>query len=309
MIDTRRTALIAIDWGTTSARAYRIDGAGAVFATRSAALGIQAIRDQRFVPALDTLLGDWRDDAAPRIACGMIGSRQGWIEAPYVACPVDLSGLGAVLTHTPAGELAIVPGVRCRNAAGIPDVMRGEETQLAGALTPDDGRLLAVLPGTHSKWAIVERGHLLEFATFMTGELYAVLMEHSILGRMADNGTGAAATDGLAFARGIARGVAGDGLAHSIFGARTLALADELAPAEVGEWLSGVLIGHEIAGARVWAQERNAMVSPVRVIGDATIVTRYLRAFGEAGMHADRGHADAAANGLFRIAQRAGLIH
>ena len=95
MSDSRRTALIAIDWGTTSARAYRLDAAGALLATRSAPLGIQAIPDGRFDAALDALLGDWRDDPAPRIACGMIGSRQGWIEAPYVDCPADLGALAA----------------------------------------------------------------------------------------------------------------------------------------------------------------------------------------------------------------------
>ena len=309
MSDAPHTALIAIDWGTTSARAYRIDGAGVVLASRSAVLGIQTLRDERFVAALDTLLGDWRNDGAPRIACGMIGSRQGWIEAPYVACPVDLSGLGATLMRTPGGELAIVPGVRCRDAAGIPDVMRGEETQLAGAFAPEDGRLLAVLPGTHSKWAIVDRGRLLEFATFMTGELYSVLMEHSILGRMANERADSAAIDGAAFSRGVVRGLADDGLAHTIFGARTLALADELGSAEVGEWLSGVLIGHEIGAARVWARARHAVGTPVRVIGGDAIVTRYVGAFGVAGMQADRGPADAAAHGLFHIAQRAGLIH
>ena len=158
MTESRSTALIAIDWGTTSARAYRLDAAGGVCDTRSAPLGIGSLRDGGFASALDTLLGDWRDDAAPRIACGMIGSRQGWVEAPYVECPADLAQFGRALTATPGGELAIVPGARCVDAAGVPDVMRGEETQLVGAIRGDDARVLAVLPGTHSKWAIVERG-------------------------------------------------------------------------------------------------------------------------------------------------------
>ena len=308
MSDTRRTALIAIDWGTTSARAYRLDAAGEICATRSAPLGIATLRDGRFGAALDALLEDWRDDAAPRIACGMIGSRQGWTEAPYVACPADLAGLGRALTETPGGELAIVPGARCVDAAGVPDVMRGEETQLAGALRNDDARVLAVLPGTHSKWAIVERGRLLEFATFMTGELYAVLLAHSILGRMAGEGTGSVPARGTAFARGVARGSTGDGLAHAIFGARTLPLAGELAPEDAGEWLSGVLIGDEIRAARRWAQERGADAADVRVIGDDAIVARYVRALGEVGVHAESGPVAAAALGLFRIAQHAGLL-
>ena len=230
MTDALRTALIAIDWGTTSARAYRLDATGAVLAAKDAPLGIQAVADRQWAVALDSLLGDWRDIAAPRVACGMIGSRQGWVEAPYAPCPCDLAGLGGALTRTPRGELSIVPGARCVDAGGVPDVMRGEETQIAGALATSEGRVLAVLPGTHSKWAIVERGRLTAFATFMTGELYAVLLAHSILGRMAER---AALSAGPAFARGVAHGLGAGGFSHVIFGARTLALMGELAPSEV----------------------------------------------------------------------------
>jgi 2-dehydro-3-deoxygalactonokinase len=305
--DARRCALIAIDWGTTSARAYRLDENGAVLDSKSAPLGIQAVTDRQFAVALDALLEGWRDEAAPRIACGMIGSRQGWIEAPYVACPVDLSGLGQNLARTPRGELAIVPGAQCVDASGIPDVMRGEETQVVGALAADCDRMLAVLPGTHSKWAVVERGQLTAFATFMTGELFAVLLSHSILGRMADRATPPDAT-GEAFARGVAKGVAGTGLSHVIFGARTLALTGELAPKDVGDWLSGALIGQEIQAARGWAGERHADVDAATVIGGEALAARYVSALAQAGLPARLGPADAAACGLFRIAQRARLV-
>ncbi len=204
MPDSERTALIAIDWGTTSARAYRVGASGAILAARDAPLGIQNVHGDGFAAALDQLLGDWRATAAPRVACGMIGSRQGWAEAPYADCPVDLAGLGGALARTPGGELAIVPGRAVVDPAGVPDVMRGEETQLAGAFWPDDDRVLAVLPGTHSKWAIVERGRLQTFATFMTGELYAVLLDHSILGRMAERDREPTASARSAFARGRA---------------------------------------------------------------------------------------------------------
>jgi len=306
--DARPTALLAIDWGTTSARAYRLDAAGTVLARRDAPLGIQSVVDHRFDRALDALLGDWRGDPAPRIACGMIGSRQGWREAPYVECPADLAGLGGALTRTPGGELAIVPGARCVDPAGVPDVMRGEETQLAGALTSGDGRVLAVLPGTHSKWAMIERGALVRFATFMTGELYAVLLEHTLLGRMADRGARPAAA-GPMFARGAERGLAEGGFAHVIFGARTLALSGELAAADVGDWLSGVLIGHEIRAARAWAQACGGDAKRVLVIGGDAIVARYAGALAQAGVDAELGPADAAARGLFRIARNAGLVH
>ena len=108
MTDSRSTSLIAIDWGTTSARAYCLGAAGEINATRSAPLGIGTLRDGGFGAALDTLLDEWRDVAAPRIACGMIGSRQGWVEAPYVQCPAELSAFGHGLTTTPGGELAKV---------------------------------------------------------------------------------------------------------------------------------------------------------------------------------------------------------
>jgi len=165
-----------------------------------------------------------------------------------------------------------------------------------------------VLPGTHSKWALVERGVLVDFATYMTGELYAILLDHSILGRMAAKGADAASAGGAAFKRGVARGLAANGFAHAVFGARTLALAGDLAPEEVGDWLSGVLIGDEIRAARSWARERGADVADVRVIGDDMIVARYMTALGEAGVRAEAGPAVAAAQGLFRIARHAGLL-
>jgi hypothetical protein len=136
--------------------------------------------------------------------------------------------------------------------------------------------MLAVLPGTHSKWAIVEDGHLTAFATFMTGELFAVLLSHSILGRMADTAAPADATSD-AFARGVASGLAGEGLSHVIFGARSLALMGELQPKDVGDWLSGALIGQEIRAARAWAGERCKTVDEISVIGGESLA-RAIRA-------------------------------
>lgn len=298
-------ALIAIDWGTTSARAWCIGRDGEVLASRSAPLGVQQIVGSDFAGALASLLGDWRDARVATIASGMIGSRQGWVEAPYVECPASVAALAERLTYTAHRELAVVPGLLFRDRNGVPDVMRGEETQIAGSVS-DDERVLAVLPGTHSKWAQVERGRVLAFRTYMTGELFAVLLAHSILGRLAQ-ATRATAEPGPAFSRGVARGLAGEALGHAIFGARTLALMRELATEDIADWLSGALIGSEIHDARRWARELGVDATRVRVIGADALVVRYGVALAHAGIVSDAGPEDAAVRGLVRIAARAGL--
>ena len=300
-------ALIAIDWGTTSARAYRVDAGGRVLGAREAPLGIQRVRDGDFAGALAQLLGDWQDDPAPRIACGMIGSRQGWVEAPYVACPAHLPGLAAGIVRVPEARLAIVPGVRTRDAYDVPDVMRGEETQLAGAVRARDERVLCALPGTHAKWACVDHGRLDDFVTFMTGEMWDVLLQHTILGRLVVPGPEAGAA-GPAFARGVARGLGPGNLAHDAFGARTLALMGELDGHEIADWLSGVMIGREVRNARTWAQRHGYDGARVRLVGADALVARYAAALAQADVAVDRADAHAAAFGMWRIAVVAGLV-
>jgi 2-dehydro-3-deoxygalactonokinase len=300
------TALVAIDWGTSAARAYRLDAEGCVQDRRAVPLGIRHVRDARFEPALAKLLGDWHADPVPRIACGMIGSRQGWVEAPYVDCPASLTALADRVVHAPQDALTIVPGVATRDAAGIPDVMRGEETQLLGAVGPDERGVLAILPGTHSKWARVEHGRIVDFTTFMTGELYGLLIEHSMLGRLAGHEPGRFSRD--AFSRGAARGLDEGELSHDLFGARTLALTGGLRSEDVADWLSGLLIGREIRAARAWALRAGIDPSSARVIGADALVERYELALADAGILASHGRGDAAARGLWRIAARAGIV-
>ena len=298
------TALVGIDWGTSAARAYRFDEGGRIVERRDLAVGIRHVRDGRFDAALAKLIAGW-DARVPRIASGMIGSRQGWVEAPYVECPASLTALGDRLARVANDELAIVPGVVTHDAAGIADVMRGEETQLLGAVGRDE-RVLAVLPGTHSKWARVEHGRIVDFTTFMTGELYGVLIDHSMLGRLAGHEPGRFMRD--AFARGVARGLAEGELLHDMFGARTLALTAGLRSEEVADWLSGLLIGREVGAARAWAQRAGVDASHVRVIGADALADRYELALADAGIVAARGIADAAAHGLWRIAVHAGIV-
>jgi len=298
------SALIGIDWGTTAARAYRFDANGGIIAEHSAALGVQKIKDGRFADALKALLGGEGPADAPLIACGMIGSRQGWIEAPYLQCPVEFDAVARALTRVANPTLAIVPGLICRDADDVPDVMRGEETQIFGALEDFDARQLVVLPGTHCKWVLVDRNRIDAFATFMTGELYSVLREHSILGRLATPGSNAGA-----FERGIHAGTrAGAALSHGLFSARTLALTGELAPEGVADYLSGLLLGSEFAGARGWMERIGARDLSVTLIGDAMLCERYRLALSMAGLEAGIGPIDAAARGLWRLAQQAGMV-
>lgn len=304
---SRMTAtLIALDWGTTSARAYRLGAGGRVLERRNGTLGIQRLEGLTFAEAFAKLVGDWRDEPVPRIACGMIGSRQGWREAPYVPCPASLDRLSHGLVETDGDELVIVPGLSTRDAAGTPDVMRGEETQLLGAVPSEAPRTLVVLPGTHAKWARVDRGVVLDFTTFMTGEMYDALIGHTILGRLP---AGASAVDPVAaFARGVTRGLGAGGFTHDVFGARTLALMGELPPGDVPEWLSGFVIGREIRNARTWAQHAGDDASRVLVVGSHALAARYLTALAISDIAATQGPPDAAAAGLFRIACAAGKV-
>ena len=237
------TRLIALDWGTTRLRAYRVGEGGRVLERRSRDAGILKVPDGDFAGTLAGTAGDWLAAAptAPVIAAGMIGSRQGWSEVPYVPCPAGLEEIAAGLGRValPDGRAVhLVPGLVLPTAAGgFPDVMRGEETQILGLLAaaaPEATRRCFVLPGTHSKWAWTEGRGIVRFATYMTGELFELTTKHGILGRLMTT----AEPIPEAFARGIARAAAArrappGRLLHELFSARTLALLGEM-PA--GTW-------------------------------------------------------------------------
>jgi len=301
-------ALIAIDWGTTHARAYWLDANGDVQYEKSSSLGVLNVAAGEFAAALAELLADAPHDGLPMLACGMVGSRQGWVEAPYRECPADAAAIASAMSIVPGTPLAIVPGLICRDREGVPDVMRGEETQVFGAL--DDGPRpnavqVVVLPGTHSKWAVVRGRRIETFATFLTGELYSLLREHSILGRLATTGEDPAAAEA-----GVRRSLAANAdLAHDLFSARTLALCGELAPRAVADYLSGLLLGAELAAGQRWLQRQRAPGKSVLLIGDAGLCERYRRAFAIAGLEATIASPHAAARGLWRLARRARMVH
>jgi len=164
-----------------------------------------------------------------------------------------------------------------------------------------------VLPGTHSKWTAVEGGAIREFTTYMTGELFAVLREHSILGRMIERDV--AHEDRAAFERGVAWSLRdGAALTHDLFSARTLPLTGALAPTAIGDYLSGLLLGAEIAAAQHWMNQRAPLVAVVTLVGDAALCARYLAALRVAGIDARLGPEHASATGLWRLANHAGLL-
>jgi 2-dehydro-3-deoxygalactonokinase len=295
-------ALIGIDWGTTSFRAYRIDAAGGVIETREAAAGILAVRDGDFAGVLSREIGAWRaaEPEVPVLASGMITSRQGWLEVPYCPCPAGSAEIAAALVRHPEG-LHFVPGLCLIGADGVPDVIRGEETQIIGEVGELPGRHLLVLPGTHSKWALAEDGVITWFATFMTGEVFAVLKQHSILGRLMHG----EADDHAAFERGLAYARSGKGgLLKRLFSARTLALFDLLPEAGAASYLSGLLIGSEIEEAL----DCLAADAEIRVVGASALAWRYRGALAARDLRVRPARDAASARGQWLIARAAGLI-
>lgn len=289
------TTLIGVDWGTSSLRAARLDAAGTVLEERAVPRGILTVPAGGFPAVFDEACGDWmRAPGARALICGMAGSRQGWVEAPYAACPAGFAEVASRLAWIEAGRIALVPGLACE-IDGVPDVMRGEETQVFGALELLGlASAVLVLPGTHSKWVQVLHGRIERFATFMTGECYALLRQHSILARMMPQADGE--LDLRAFEQGVHHARRCGTLLHAAFSARTLALFERLPPAALPSYLSGLVIGEELR-----AQDLEATLSVV-VIGADALTRRYELALATLGVQAVRVGSQAAWRGLRAIA-------
>jgi 2-dehydro-3-deoxygalactonokinase len=307
---TGQARLIAVDWGTSSLRAYLLGDGGAIIDERAMPWGIMATPGGDFAKALETVTEDWRRRQIdlPMIASGMIGSAQGWREIPYVRCPAGLEDLVAALKLQTNVLLPIVPGLVMDG--DIPDVIRGEETQIIGALDrmPQlHPASLLVLPGTHSKWVSVKDGKIVAFTTYLTGELFAVLGKHSILGRpalTAGASTPPKSETWEAFDRGVLtiRENASRSLSSLLFSARTMVLSHRL-PAELSlDYLSGLLLGEELRSALGERRRREAL--PLALIGETTLCERYLRALKLFDVTEVAVIAEAATTGLWRIAER-----
>ncbi|MBS0226455.1 MAG: 2-dehydro-3-deoxygalactonokinase [Proteobacteria bacterium] len=299
----KMSMLIGGDWGGSNLRLFRYDENGVVLETRERTAGVLAVADGTFEATLTAHLGDWLDAAPVRIVLsGMIGSRQGWQEASYAPCPADAEAIAALAQRvaSPLGDVRILPGAQVTRVDGCIDVMRGEETQVfgvqsMGARAGDTATRLVVMPGTHSKWVRIEGGRIVDFTTYMTGELYAVLKTHSILGRLMDGD----AADAHAFATGVQRTLADPALSKWLFSARSEGLFGRIAPVALASYLSGLLIGAEVGAAM-----RETDVRSATIVATPELARNYRIALQLAGFDTIEvvDGAQASAAGLWRLA-------
>lgn len=290
-------ALLAVDWGTSSLRAALLSAQGQPLEERSFAQGILQVPAGGFAKVFADRFGDWlRAHPLPCLISGMAGSRQGWLEAPYCPCPASFEALSEGVVWLPdlPWRIGLVPGLSLRHGA-VPDVMRGEEVQIFGALRLCAGEAdRFVLPGTHSKWAQLSGGRITAFSTWMSGEFYALLSQHSILSRTLD---AAASFDVTAFGRGVRQAQHDASLLHSAFGTRALGLFGELPPSAQASYLSGLVIGEELRCQALSTSQT------VQLIGSPTLTERYALALSLLGVPSRRHGHEATWAGLFGLHQ------
>jgi 2-dehydro-3-deoxygalactonokinase len=307
-----KPVLISADWGTTSLRAFLLDARGAIVDRREAPKGIMKVSDGNFSGTFSTLTGRWLNDSPdiPVLLSGMIGSEQGWAVAPHIPLPARLADLAAALHAVPITDKKdayIVPGLTTVGADGVHDIIRGEETQIVGAL--DDsatGNSVLCLPGTHSKWVTVADGAISGFQTCLTGEALAILSDNSILGRLMENSVAEnEKKEESAFVQGLTRATERGGLLHHLFGVRSQGYCRVIPRSDLHLYLAGILIGHEIRGMR----EIYPQLKSITVIAGQVIAERYDRALEFFGLQTTLVDGAAAAfGGHLKIARAAGLI-
>lgn len=283
------TALIGVDWGSSNLRVFRMGEGGVVLERRADPRGATVLAPGAFADVLTEVAADWLAEDLPVVVCGMAGGRGRWLEAPYAPCPAGIADVANYAVRpVDAPEVRILPGVAVWRDSRLADVMRGEETQLFGL---DGGFDRVVAPGTHSKWAWLDGGRITDFSTAMTGEMFAALSA----GPSFQGGT--PGTNMESFEAGVARGLEDGPLGEALFSARVGMLAGRLPTEGLQDYLSGVLIGAEIAG-----EMRDGSPGRVAILGAPALAERYQTALAMAGVEdvvvAD---ADAAtATGLWR---------
>jgi 2-dehydro-3-deoxygalactonokinase len=286
--------LLAIDWGTTHRRAYVLDAQGLCVQQHADAHGSLACKG-RFPEALQNLLKTLHIAPDLVVMSGMVGSAFGWQEAPYATEAVALDSLQnnlVKLKDSPAGmPCVLVPGYCIRNPQGQPDVMRGEETQLLGAVALGHDSGWFCLPGTHSKWVELKAGRIQQLRTYMTGELFGLLTQHGTLAAAA--GTATSAWDTLAFSEGVDAARHGGVLSHQLFGCRARVVCGDRPASSAHAYLSGLLIGSEWQDVQRRDADANA-ATEFKLLGSPALTNRYQDAAKQLGLHVEDVDAQAA---------------
>lgn len=275
---------VGVNWGSTNFRAYLIGADGAALDHYSAPAGIVGLDRSGMAATMDELAARW-PDRGPVYASGMIGSNVGWTDVAYAEAPAGCADLAAAAVSTRIGRVAahIVPGIACRRSFdGQPDILRGEEIELMGlaALRATDGWV--ALPGTHTKWARLENGRVVDFFTSMSGEIFDRLTTQGLLASIVEG----EAADGAVLLQGVAAGRARQlGLGTLLFGARAQVVRGALAKADAASYIRGLLIGSEIADAlAVYPTLRDGSVP---LIGNSALCRLYASALGAAGVRSE----------------------
>lgn len=288
--------LLAVDWGTSSLRGALLNSEGVVLEKRAFPQGILQVAHGQFQHVFEQRFGDWMSAETFCLISGMAGSRQGWREAPYCPCPSGFQDIAQHLQWIDKDRIGIVPGLSTWND-DTPDVMRGEEIQIFGALTAQQIQSAQfVLPGTHSKWAQVLDGKITAFKTFMTGEFYGLLSQHSILAKtcLPD-----APLKREVFIEGVMQSQKPGGLLHHAFSARSLALFEKLNPAQSSSYISGLLIGEEIKSAKADLKDQ---VTTLFILGNGQLTQRYGFAMDALGLTATALADEVTWSGLWALA-------
>ncbi|MFH1795407.1 MAG: 2-dehydro-3-deoxygalactonokinase [Pseudomonadota bacterium] len=300
---TSPAVLAAVDWGTSNLRVWLLDAAGEVIAERKSGEGMSSAGAKGFANVLEEHLAALNaPDELPAIVCGMAGARQGWVEAGYLDLPARISDFAKAATPAPGARrpVHILPGLAQRSAAR-PDVMRGEETQIAGA-DLGGGTHFVCMPGTHSKWVRVEDGAVAGFHTAMTGELFHVLATQSILRHSLGEAPDAGSPSSPAFREALKAALAHpERLTSALFAIRAGGLLGKVPAEDAAATLSGLLIGAEIAGA----VSASPGIHVVTLVASGGMAMRYAAALATAGLLVNLVDADAAVRkGLFEAGRR-----
>jgi 2-dehydro-3-deoxygalactonokinase len=286
--------MIAVNWGTSNFRAYKLDSQGHVEAEKSSNRGAVSVPAGGFQDALMAEILEWMDMRYNRVLmCGMVGARRGWKEAPYLQVPASFDQLvqAVIKLDVDGMDARIVPGLIGMDSNGVPDVMRGEETEILGCATEVGSNVLFCLPGTHTKWVRMDDGRIGSFSTSMTGDLFKAIRESTILRSCTQHEP----NDESAFLLGVARAGQNGELGHQLFGVRTLVLTGKMNDTSASSYLSGLLIGSEV---RDMAHKED----DVHLIGEAALCVLYQKALKEFGINSTIEPEGAALRGLLRIA-------